>query len=359
MRRAVLAVGALVSAATCAAAEVTVVAGTGQAGRSGDGGPAARAQVDHPFGVVRGPDGALYVCEFGGHAVRRIAADGTISTVAGTGTAGYTGDGGAATNATLHEPHEIRFDRRGDLFIADTGNHAIRKVDRKTGVITTIAGTGRPGYAGDGGPAARAQFKLPISCQFDAAGNLFVCDIGNHVIRRIDASGAIATFAGTGKPGPTPDGAPLAGTPLLGPRSLDVDAAGTVWLATREGNQVLKLDAAANRISVVAGTGKKGPPADGPARLATLNGPKGIAIGPGGAVWLADTENHAIRRIDPASGKIERVAGGGAEEAAADSLRLKLARPHGLFVEPDGTLFVGDSWGHRVLRIRPRRRPVQ
>ena len=179
-----------------------------------------------------------------------------------------------------------------------------------------------------------------------------MCDIGNHVIRRIDTNGTIATFAGTGKPGPTPDGAPLAGTPLRGPRSLDVDASGIVWLATREGNQVLKLDPAANRISLVAGTGKKGPPVDGPARLATLNGPKGIAVGPGGSVWVADTENHAIRRIDPVSGAIVRVAGGGAEAAAVDPLLLKLNRPHGLFVEADGTLFVGDSWQHRVVRVK-------
>lgn len=341
------------------AAGVDIIAGTGVAGHAGDGGPAARAQLNNPFGVVRGPDGAIYVCEYGGQVVRRIAADGTIATIAGSGAPGRTGDGGPATNATLNLPHEIRFDRRGDLFIADMKNHAVRKIDMKTGIITTFAGTGLPGYAGDGGPATKAQFRLPHSLQFDARGNLFICDVGNHVVRRIDAAtGNITTFAGTGKPGPTPDGSPVQGTPLNGPRSLDFDAAGHLWLATREGNQVLKFDLAAGKILHIAGTGGKGPPADGPARLATLNGPKGIAVSPDGTAYLADTENQMVRRIDPKSGRLECVAGTGAKPApgqdgfSADPLKLRLNRPHGVFVDVDGSLLIGDSENHRVLRVR-------
>lgn len=341
------------------AAGVVVFAGTGQKGSSGDGGPAVAAQANNPFGVVRGPDGAMYFCEYDGHVVRKVAADGTISTIAGTGAAGHLGDGGPATKATLHKPHEIRFDKRGDLFIADMGNHAIRKVDMKSGVISTFAGTGKPGYDGDGGPAAAATMKLPHSLQFGPGGDLFICDVGNHVIRRVDAkTGGLSTFAGTGKPGPTPDGSPVTGTPLNGPRSLDFDAAGNLWLATREGNQVLKFDLAAGKILHIAGTGKKGFTGNGgPAKLATLAGPKGIAVAADGRAYLADTENHAIRRLDPATGTIELAVGTGAKPApgedpsSADPLKVKLNRPHGIYVDADGSLFIGDSENHRVLHV--------
>jgi streptogramin lyase len=334
-----------------------VYAGSGQKGFGGDGGAATKAQLNNPFGIARGPDGCIYFCEFGGNVVRKVAADGTISTVAGTGAAGFSGDGGAATKATLNEPHEIRFDKSGDLFIADMVNHAVRKVDMKTGMISTVAGTGQPGNNGDGGPAAKAQLKQPISIQFDPHGDLFICDIGSSVIRKMDMkSGVISTFAGTGKAGPTPDGSPVAGTPLSGPRSLDFDSSGNLWLVTREGNQVLKFDMAAGKIQHVAGTGKKGPPANGPAKLATFNGPKGIAIASDGTVYLADTENHAIRKIDLKTGDIVLVAGTGKAGTAfdPDSLKTSLTRPHGVFVDGDGSLFIGDSENQRVLHLTSR-----
>ncbi|MFM7101067.1 MAG: hypothetical protein ACKO3N_07835, partial [Verrucomicrobiota bacterium] len=183
------------------AARVETLAGTGQPGTDGDGGPALRARLHNPFGVVRGPDGALWFCEYDGHVVRRIDHDGTLTTVAGDGRAGYRGDGGPAREASLHQPHEIRFDRAGNLLIADMRNHAIRRVDARTRVITTVAGTGQPGYSGDGGPAAQAQLRQPHSLQLDVAGDLFICDIGNHVIRRLDGrTGILTTFAGTGRP---------------------------------------------------------------------------------------------------------------------------------------------------------------
>ena len=225
----------LLSAST-RGATVSTFAGNGTKGSAGDGGPATQAQLDNPFGVVRGPDGNIWFCEYGGQRVCKVTADGKLHVVAGSGQKGYTGDGGPALQATFNLPHEIRFDQAGDLYIVDMGNNAVRKVALKTGVITTFAGTGKAGYSGDGGPAKEATFKQPHSIQFDPAGDLFICDIGNHVIRKVEMkSGVIRTFAGTGKAGPTPDGAPLAGTPLNGPRSLDFDAAGNLWLATREG----------------------------------------------------------------------------------------------------------------------------
>ena len=339
-----------------AGGKVTTIAGTGVAGTAGDGGPARAAQLKDPFGVVRGPDGALWFCDYAAHLVRRIAPDGTLTTVAGTGEAGYSGDGGPGTKAQLNQPHEIRFGPDGQLYIADTSNHAVRKLDVRTGMITTIAGTGKQGYSGDGGPATAATFRQAISIQFGPGGDLYVVDIGNHVIRRIDRAGVITTYAGTGKAGPTPPDAPLAGTPLNGPRSLDFDAAGNLWLVTREGNQVLRLDRATSRILHVAGTGKKGFTGDdGPAALATFSGPKGIAVAPNGGVYLVDTENHAIRRIDPKSGVVQRVLGTGQRGDGPDGnpLQTRLARPHGIFVEADGTVLVGDSENHRLRSLSP------
>ncbi|MFM9062442.1 MAG: hypothetical protein ACKOOI_05345, partial [Pirellula sp.] len=198
------------------------IAGVGQAGSQGDGGLATQAQLDNPFGVIRGPDGAIWFCEYSGQRVRRIGTDGVIETVVGTGQKGYTGDNGPALQATLNLPHEIRFDSQGDLYIVDMQNHAVRKVDRETKTITTIAGNGTAGYSGDGGPAKDAQCKQPHSIQFGPNGDLYICDIGNHVIRRIDReSQTISTFAGNGLPGPTPDGSPRVGTPLKGTRSIE------------------------------------------------------------------------------------------------------------------------------------------
>ncbi len=339
-----------------AGALVAPFAGTGALGYSGDGGPATEARLNSPFGVVRGPDGAIWFCEFDGQVVRRIAPDGTITTVVGTGQKGSFGDGGPALRASLNQPHEIRFDREGNLFIADMDNHAIRRVDAKTRVITAFAGTGKAGYSGDSGPAAKAELKQPISLQFGPTGDLFVCDIGNHVIRRVDAkTGVITTFAGTGKPGPTSNGSRIIGTPLNGPRSLDFDAAGNQWLATREGNQVFRFDLAKGVIHHVAGNGKKGFTGNGgPAREATLSGPKGLAVAPNGDVYLADTENNAIRKLDVKRGTLELVLGNGekGDGPLGEPLKCRLNRPHGIFVDPDGAVFVGDSENHRVRVLR-------
>ncbi len=341
---------------TTSAPWVTPYAGSGVPGHGGDGDAATAAKLNNPFGVVRGPDGAIWFCEFDGQVVRRISADGTIRTRAGNGKGAYSGDGGPATEASLNHPHEIRFDRDGNLFIADMANHAIRRVDAKSQRITTVAGTGRPGYSGDGGPADRAELKQPHSIQFGPQGDLYICDIGNHVIRQIALkTGLMSTFAGTGKAGPTPDRSPIAGTPLNGPRSLDFDANGDLWLATREGNQVFRFDLTKGVIHHIAGTGAKGFTGNGgPATLATLTGPKGIAVAPNGDVFLADTESHSIRKIDAKLGTIQLVVGTGekGDGPDGDPRKCRLARPHGIAIDPDGTLFIGDSENHRVRVVR-------
>lgn len=335
---------------------IHTVAGTGKQGFSGEGGPATAADIDNPFGVVRGPDGALWYCEYTGHRIRKINPEGTIHTIAGTGKAGYTGDGGPATEATFNKPHEIRFDAAGDLYAVDMVNNAVRKIDMKTGIVTTIVGTGEAGYSGDGGPATKATLAQPHSIQFGPDGNLYICDIKNHVIRLLDLkTGIISTFAGTGKPGVTPDGSPLQGTPINGPRSLDFDADGNLWLATREGNQVFKLDLQAGIIHHIAGTGKKGFTGHGgPAKDATLSGPKGIAIDLDGNVWLADTESHSVRMIDTKKGTLELIAGTGkkGDGPDGDPLKCDLARLHGIFADADGSIYIGDSEAHKVRVLK-------
>lgn len=349
---------AILSAAPAAEWRIETFAGTGVAGFSGDGGPATAAQINDPFGVVRGPDGALWFCEYTGQRIRKVARDGTISTVAGNGERGYSGDGGPALQASFNRPHEIRFDAAGNCFVADMNNHVIRRIEAKTGIVTTFAGTGQRGYTGDDGPANKAALASPHSIQFGPDGHLYICDIGNHVIRRVDLkTGVIRTFAGTGRAGPTPDGSPIAGTPLRGPRSLDFDRQGNLWLATREGNQVFKFDLKAGTIHHVAGTGQAGFTGNGgPAKLATLSGPKGIAIDQAGNVWLADTESHTVRMIHARTGNLELIAGTGVKGNGPDGdpLTCAMARLHGVYVDTDGSVFIGDSEAHRVRVLRKR-----
>lgn len=348
--------GRLAERETAAKSTITTFAGTGQPGYSGDGKPAVNAQLDQPFGIVRGPDGALYVCDTNNHVIRRISRDGVITTVAGTGKKGYSGDGGLALSATLNEPYEVRFDRQGNLFFVERLNHIVRRVDANTKRIATVAGDGQAGFAGDGGPAVNARLNQPHSIQFDAQGDLYICDILNHRIRKVALkTGVITTFAGTGEKKPTPDGARIAGTPLNGPRALDFDRRGDLWLALREGNAVYRLALKAGTIHHVAGTGAKGFTGNGgPAKLATLSGPKGISIAPNGNVYLADTESHSIRMIDVRKLTLELVAGTGerGDGGDGDPLQCKMARPHGVFVDRDGAVFIGDSETHRVRVMR-------
>src|SRR5881409_3416163 len=203
-----------------ASRRVATVLGTGVEGRARDNESAATAQLDNPFGVVIGPDNAMWFCEYGNHRVLRFdMRTKTVSLIAGNGEGTYKGDGGPATQASLNRPHEIRFDKAGNIFVAERDNHVIRKIDRKTKRISTLAGTGEAGFSGDGAPAEKAQLRQPHSIAFDPQGNLLICDIGNHRIRRVDMkTGLIDTFGGTGERLATPDGAPLRGTPLNGPR---------------------------------------------------------------------------------------------------------------------------------------------
>ena len=349
--RLLLAVCAL-SPAASHSATVSTFAGTGTKGFSGDGGPAAEAQLNNVFAIARGPDGALYLCDVDNQRIRRVAADGTISTFAGNGQRGHSGDGGPAVQAALNEPYEMAWNKAGDLFFVERMNHLVRRVDARSGVISTIAGTGQPGFGGDGGPAVRAQFNQPHSLAFDAAGDLCVCDILNHRIRRIAMkTGIVTTWSGTGEKKTAPDGSPITGSALNGPRALAFAPDGKCWLALREGNAVLLLDPAANTIKRVAGTGKSGFAGNGgPAPDAMLAGPKCVSLDAAGNIWLADTESHSIRYIDGMKGTVEVLVGNGqkGDGPDGDPLHCRLARPHGVFVDKDGSVFIGDSENHRV-----------
>jgi sugar lactone lactonase YvrE len=331
-----------------ATASVSTLIGTGSPGYSD-------REVNNPYGLVIGPDRALYFCDLGNQRIRRLdLPTGAVTAIAGNGQRGYAGDGGAATEASLNMPHEIQFDRAGNLYIAERDSHVVRKVDTR-GRISTLAGTGVAGFSGDGGPAARAALRQPHSIAIDRANRLLICDIGNHRIRRVDlATGVIETYAGTGVPAPTPDGAPLAGTPLQGPRTLAFDSRGDLYLSLREGNQIFRIDTAAARLHHVAGTGTEGYTGDGgPARRATLAGPKGLAVGDG-VLYAADTENHAIRATDLTTGIITTVLGTGqrGDGPEPDPLGCRLSRPHGLFAAP-GRLYVSDSEAHRIRVLSP------
>ena len=345
------------AAAAAPADSLTTVAGDGTKGFGGDGGPAPAAQLADPGGIARGPDGALYICDTANHRLRRVTPDGRITTVAGTGVAGWTADGAVGTATQLNEPYEVRFDPAGNPVWVERRNHTVRMLDQATGRVRTLAGKGTPGFAGDGGPAPEAQLREPHSIAFDATGNLYIADVLNHRIRRVDRSGGvIRTFAGTGEKRLPRDGESLTTAPLFGPRALDFDRAGRLWVALREGNVLLAIDPAAGVVQWRAGTGRKGPGGDGgPARAADLTGPKGVSAAPDGKIYFADPESHTIRRFDPVRDIVERVAGDGTrgDGPDGDPLHGRLARPHGVFVDRDGAVYIGDTEAQRVRVLRP------
>jgi DNA-binding beta-propeller fold protein YncE len=313
-------------------------------------------EVNNPYGVVFGPDGAMYFCDLDNQRIRRLdMRTRRTTTIAGNGQRAYGGDGGPATAASLNMPHEIQFDRDANLYIAERDNHVVRKVAVRTGVISTLAGTNVAGFSGDGGPADRAQLRQPHSIAIDRQNRLLICDIGNQRIRRVDlATGLIETYAGTGVAQPTPDGAAVKGTPLNGPRTLAFDEKGDIYLALREGNAIYRIAAAADTLHHVAGTGKQGYSGDGgPARAAELGGPKGLAYR-GGILYVADTENHVIRTIDIRSGIISTVIGTGqrGDGPETDPLQCRMSRPHGLTVDAAGVLYVTDSEAHRIRVLK-------
>ena len=338
---------------------VSTVAGNGVAGYEyeGSGGlVATRTSINNPYGVVIGPDRALYFCEVDTGRIRRLNLESNrLTTIAGNGERGYVPESRRPLETSFNAPHEIRWDQQGNLYVVERDSHTVRRIAGQTGLVTTLAGNGEPGDGGDGGSAVLSQLNRPHSIAFDSQGNLLICDIGNHRLRIVSReTGTISTLSGTGERVATPDSGPLEGTPLLGPRSIDTDPDGNAYLVLREGNAVFQLDLGGNRLQRIAGTGERGYTGDGGAATsATFNGPKGIAYSrEDHSLYIVDTENHVIRRLALATGVIDTVLGTGerGDGPDGDPLQCKTDRPHGVCVY-QGIVYVTDSESHRIRAV--------
>ena len=339
------------------AATIKTVAGDGGS-HLGDGGPATKAAFCGTSDVTLDASGNMYIADGGiycsgpgGHTVRKVDPHGTITTVAGTGEPGFSGDGGPATKARLNVPFAVAVDREGNLYITDEGNYRIRKVD-KEGIITTFAGTGEDRHSGDGGPATSAQLRDPGGLAFDAAGNLYVADYTS--VRKIDPSGTITTVAGSGQLGFSGDGGPATEAKLTA-YDVALDHKGNIYICDLENQRIRKVDRD-GIIHTVAGSGKKGYSGDGgPATEAAFDGPWGVAVDRDGNVYIADHHNRVVRRVDP-KGKITTIAGTGEagfnrEEGSAT--KVMLHDPIGLFVDDDtGVLYIADTLNARIRAVR-------
>ncbi|MGI9601004.1 MAG: hypothetical protein ACR2QE_03910 [Acidimicrobiales bacterium] len=331
-------------ASTTAQDTITTHAGTTIAGFSGDGGPATAARLDKPRDTDIGPDGSLYIADTFNHRIRRVGPNGTITTIAGTGVAGYSGDGGPATQAMIQWPHDVLVADDGAIFIADSANHRIRRI-APNGTITTIAGTGRSGFAGDGGPAVAARLKNPKGLARHGH-HLYIADGMNHRIRRVNLSnGVITTVAGTGDRGFGGDGGPAIDAALNIPQRIDVDGSGAVYIADSNNHRIRRFRAGGTMTTVV-GSGALGGGGDGgQARAAQLRYPRGVAVADG-VLYVADSGNQRVRRVELASGIITALAGTGTPDHGGDggpAVDATLQGPRGVTIDPAGRLFVADT----------------
>lgn len=319
--------------------EVTVV--------TGDATPAPTAiepkadGLNIPFGIEFGPQGERLIAEYIGGRVFQLSPSGELEHLAGTGEKGYGGDGGPATEATFDAIHNLAVTPNGDIFLSDHVNHVVRRIDAKSGKISTFAGTGGRGFSGDGGPAAQAQFDVVMCVTLSPDGSqMIIADLGNRRIRSIDmTSGIVTTLAGNGEKGVPQDGQPALESPLIDPRAAAMDAEGNLYIVERNGH-ALRVVRPSGLIETVAGTGKSGDK-DGPALEAQLAAPKHLDIDEAGNVYIADDMNHTIRKYDPAKNTLTTILGKG---------NFKLRRPHGVTVR-GGELYVVDSYHHRVLKM--------
>lgn len=332
---------------------ITTVVGNENFGFNGDGIPATSASLSVPFGIAVDPSGNLFIADEGSHRVRKVDTNGIISTVAGNGSFELSGDGGPATSAGLPSPFGVAVDTGGNLFITDFANHRIRKVE-SGGIITTVAGNGSIGFAGDGGPANLASLSGPFAVATDTSGNFFIADQNNNRIRKVNSGGIISTFAGNGTIKFGGDGSQAVGGSLFSPSGVAADAAGNIFIADPGNVRVRKVDALTGIISTFAGNGSQGFSGDdGPAINASLNGPAAVAVDGSGNVYIADGSNQRIRKVD-SNGIITTVAGDGNFGFTGDGIPAtssSLAFPAGVAVDTNGNLFIADTFNSRIRKV--------
>jgi N-acetylneuraminic acid mutarotase len=276
---------------------ITTVAGNGTNGYSGDNGPATSAELFDPAGVALDASGDLYIADEVNNRIRMVSSSGIITTVAGNGTGGYSGDNGPATSAELNSPYGVTLDAAGNLYIADLGNQRIRKVS-PIGIITTVAGNGASGYSGDNGPAISAELFDPAGVAVDTSGSLYIADLGNQRIRKVSPSGIVTTVAGNGNIGYSGDNAPAASAELDNPTGVALDASGNLYI-TDEGNQRIRMVSQSGIITTVAGNGIQGYSGDnGPSTGAELNFPAGVGLDASGNLFFADGGGQRIRKVN-------------------------------------------------------------
>ncbi|HLJ92886.1 MAG TPA: hypothetical protein VKU02_06805 [Gemmataceae bacterium] len=342
------------SNASARADRLVLVAG----GDGPEGTLATQAKLQSPFGVAFDRVGNMFIVEMTGHRVCKVDDKGNFTVVAGTGQKGDGGDGGPARAAQFNGMHSLTVARNGDIYVCDTWNNRVRKIDGRSGRISPLAGTGQKGFSGDGGPAVQAQFGGIYCAALDSKGErLYLADLDNRRIRVVNLqTGIVDTVAGNGERGKPADGAEARKAPLMDPRAVAVDPEGNIYILERSGHALRVVDPQ-GKIWTLVGTGKAGNSGDGgDGRLATLNGPKHLCVDREGNVLIADTENHVIRKYLPRERKIVRVAGTGRKGTAGvggPPLSAELNQPHGVTVRSDGRLYIADSSNNRVLRIEP------
>ena len=342
--------GALAKAAV--AGSITTYAGRGTSGFSGDGGPAIQASLFNPTGVALDAKGNLYIADHFNHRIRRVSSDGIITTAAGTGTLGFSGDGGSAAQANLSNPNGVAVDANGAIYFAefsDATNHRVRRVGTD-GVITTFAGMGAQGFSGDGGQAAQAQLRGPYGVAVDPTGVVYIAESGNHRVRRVGLNGIITTFAGGGTSG-LGDGGPAVQAQLNEPSGVAVDTKGNVYIADTQNHRIRRVGPN-GIITTFAGTGTSGFSGDGgSASQARLNVPYGVAVDAKGDVYIADRDNQRIRRVG-SDGIITTFAGGGSSLGdGGPAIQASLNRPYGVAVDAAGAVYVADNNNHRIRRV--------